>query len=115
MVGELATCPSGFVTNGRTDDPAWPGGEVAWMVVALTTVTFVAAGPLKETVAPLTKLEPVNVTTVPPAGGPEVGLMLVMAGAGPRYLKPLGREPDSPLGLVTVTLTEPIALPAGVV
>src|ERR1700688_726574 len=101
MVGELATCPSGLVTNGRTEELAWAGGEVAWMVLAFTTVTLVAAGPLKETVAPVTKLEPVNVTTVPPAVGPEVGLMLVMTGAGPRYLKPLGREPESPLGLVT--------------
>ena len=84
-------------------------------VVAFTTVTLVAAGPAKETVAPVTKLEPEKVTTVPPAVGPEVGLMLVMTGAGPRYLKPLGREPESPLGFVTVTLTLPTALAAGVV
>ena len=113
-MGELATCPSGLAINGRTDELAWPGGEVAWITLALITVTLVAAGPLKDTVAPLTKFDPVKVTTVPPTVGPEVGLMLVMTGAGPRYLKP-GREPDSPLGLVTVTSAAPIAVPGGVV
>jgi len=43
------------------------------------------------------------------------GGVLVMTGAGPRYLKPLGREPESPLEFVTVTLTLPTVLPAGVV
>jgi hypothetical protein len=49
--------------------------------VALTTVTFVAAALPKFTLAGLAKLVPVMVTTVPPAGEPELGLTAVTVGA----------------------------------
>ena len=39
-----------------------------------------AALPPKETVAPLTKLEPAIVTTVPPVESPDVGEIPLMAG-----------------------------------
>ena len=55
---------------------------VAVMLVALTTVTPVAAVPPKVTVAPATKSAPVMVTAVPPAVGPLVGLTPVTVGGG---------------------------------
>ena len=57
-----------------------PAGIVAVMLVMLTTVTFVAATPSMVTaVAPL-KFVPVIVTDVPPASGPEFGVMPEMVG-----------------------------------
>ena len=49
-------------------------------VVALVTVTAVAGVVPKATVEPAVKPEPVTVTRVPPATGPEVGAMAVTAG-----------------------------------
>ena len=51
------------------------------MVVASTTVALVAAAPPSDTVAPVTKFEPVIVTGVPPAVGPESGAIAVTVGA----------------------------------
>ena len=44
------------------------------------TVTLVADTPPNVTVAPLMKLVPVMITDVPPAVGPDVGLIDVTAG-----------------------------------
>jgi hypothetical protein len=60
--------------------PALPAGVVAVIVVAFTTVTFVAAVLPNFTVAPAAKFVPVIVTTVPPAAGPLFGLTLVTVG-----------------------------------
>lgn len=67
-----------------TDTPTLPvpAGTVARSVVAETKVTLVALVVPNWTVAPLMKLVPVIVTTVPPDTVPETGLMLVIAGAG---------------------------------
>ena len=51
-------------------------GDLAVMVVALTTTTLVPAPDPNATAAPLTNPVPVMVTAVPPAAGPEVGLMV---------------------------------------
>jgi hypothetical protein len=53
---------------------------VAFSWLEFTKETFDAALPPKETVAPLTKLEPAIVTTVPPVASPDVGEMPLMAG-----------------------------------
>src|SRR6516164_1715849 len=50
-----------------------PARLVACSLVADTKVTPVAAVPPNATVAPLAKLVPVMVTTVPPAGRPDDG------------------------------------------
>ena len=71
--------PPGVVTV--TSTMPVPAGAVAVTWVSEMTVTLVAGlGPKLTAVAPV-KPEPVMVTTVPPAAGPEVGLMPVNAGA----------------------------------
>jgi hypothetical protein len=50
-----------------------PGGEVAVIVTALMTFTFVAPVPPNETVAGDAKLIPVMVTTLPPLVRPDEG------------------------------------------
>ena len=61
--------------------PAVPAGVVAVMEVALTTTTLVAVAPPKVTLVAPVKLVPVMVTAVPPARGPDMGLMLPITGA----------------------------------
>ena len=61
--------------------PALSAGVVAVRLVALTKLTSFAAAPPIVTVAPLTKSVPVIVTLVPPAVGPEIGLIDVTVGA----------------------------------
>ena len=51
------------------------------MVVSLTTVKLVALVPANVTTVEPVKPEPVIVTLVPPAIGPDVGLMLVKVGS----------------------------------
>src|ERR1700676_1846150 len=82
------------------------------MDVELTTTTFVAALPPKETVAPEAKLVPAIVIAVPPAVDPVFGETLPAVGGAPKG-KPLCKLPFCPLEL-TVTVTAP-AEPAGVV
>jgi hypothetical protein len=53
---------------------------VAVIVVAFTTVTFVAAVPPMVTAVAHEKSVPVIVTDCPPANGPEEGLMAVTVG-----------------------------------
>src|SRR5262245_22127634 len=73
--------PSLFVTVTPTA-PAVCAGDVAVMVVALTTVTAVAAVPPTLTVAPAMKPVPLIVRAVPPLVDPKLGDTLVIVGAG---------------------------------
>src|SRR5439155_866517 len=109
----VADCVSGLVTVTLAA-PAACGGVVAVIVVAVVTVTPVAAVPPIVTVAPVTKFVPVIVTPVPPAVEPDGGAMEVTVGAGPAYVKPLVNVAACVSGLVTVTFAAPAAC-AGVV
>ena len=93
--------------------PAEPAGVVAVMVVALITVTLVAAlPPMLTAVAPV-KLVPVMVTVVPPGVVPLVGLIAVIVGAGGMYVN--RPDPvDVPTTVDATTSTTPAAC-AGVV
>ena len=71
--------PTGVVT--LTSTTPVPGGEVAVIVVALTTVMPVADAPPNTTAVAPVKLAPVMVTPVPPATGPVVGEIEVTVGA----------------------------------
>jgi hypothetical protein len=72
--------PDGLVTVMST--VPLPDGAVAVIWVSLSSVKLLAAvDPNLTAVAPLNAL-PVIVTVVPPAVGPEEGLMLVTAGGG---------------------------------
>ncbi|MNM52521.1 hypothetical protein D3C81_636000 [compost metagenome] len=81
FAGPVALVPPLAVTTTFTT-PALPAGEVAVMVVALTTVTakplllpnFSAVTPVKPV--------PVMVTAVPPLLGPVAGVTAVMVGGG---------------------------------
>ena len=64
--------PFVFVTTTVTA-PAARAGVTALIVVALTTLTFVAALPPNVIVAPEEKFVPVMLTDVPPAVVPELG------------------------------------------
>jgi hypothetical protein len=75
----VALVPPGVVAV-RSTRPL-PAGATAVMLVALFTVKLLAAvAPKLTAVVPL-RLVPVMVTLVPPAPGPELGLMLVIVGA----------------------------------
>jgi hypothetical protein len=76
---EVAEVPPGVVT--LTSTTPVPDGEVAVIVVALTTVMPVADDPPNITAVAPVKLVPVMVTAVPPAAGPNVGEIEVTAGA----------------------------------
>ena len=71
--------PAGVITV--TSTVPVPAGLSAVIVVALTTVTPVAAVVPKSTAVAPVKPVPVIVTNVPPADGPLVGLMPVTVGA----------------------------------
>ena len=80
---------------------------VIW--VAEFTVKLAAAVlPNCTAVAPV-KLVPVMTTLVPPLAGPDVGASPVTVGAGTKVNVP--DEVPVPLGVVTLTVTEPV--PAG--
>jgi hypothetical protein len=76
----VAEVPPGVVTVTSTV-PASPAGEVALMLVGLTTVTSVAALVPKLTVTGAMNPVPVIVTAVPPAAGPDAGATTVTVGA----------------------------------
>ena len=61
--------------------PAAVAAVVALISVAETTVTALASFPIV-TVAPDTKPVPLMITAVPPADGPEVGVIVLTAGTG---------------------------------
>ncbi len=63
------------------------------------------------TVAPVVKPVPVSVTAVPPAAGPDCGLIAVTVGAATN-VKPFARLPLWPSRLVTTTSTAPGACAA---
>ena len=116
-VASVPLWPSGFVSVTLTAPAAW-AGVVAVRLVLLPTVTFVAALPPKETVAPVRKLAPVRVTAVPPAVEPLAGATLVTVGAGGGTNPPALnvaicmtqlRVPP-PLETAAVALTEPVAV-----
>ncbi len=73
--------PPGVVTATSTG-PAACAPVTAVIDVAEATLTDVAATPPIDTVAPATKPEPVIVTGVPPAVGPELGETAVIVGVG---------------------------------
>ena len=75
----LASVPLGVFTF--TGPVAAPLGTVAVISVAETCVTFVAGVDPNATVEVLPKPSPVIVTKVPPAPGPELGLIPVTLGA----------------------------------
>jgi hypothetical protein len=72
--------PPGVVTTMLNTPFEW-AGVVAVMVVALTTVTPVAAAPPKVTLVAPVKLVPVMVTAVPPSVEPLLGATPVTVGA----------------------------------
>jgi len=69
----------GFVTVTSANPATWDG-DVAVIVVALTTETEVAAVPPIFTVAPARNPVPLIVTGVPPPVSPEAGAMPVTTG-----------------------------------
>ena len=73
--------PLGVVTTTLTAPEAWTG-VVAVIEVPLTTVTPVAAVPSNVTAVAPKRFVPVMVTDVPPASGPDVGLMPENVGVG---------------------------------
>jgi hypothetical protein len=85
--------------------PALPTGLVAVQLVTELQVTAVPAAVPKLTVVPVVaKFVPVMVTTVPPARGPEVGLIPVTVGAvtadagptrRPRTMAPRSKKPPT--------------------
>jgi hypothetical protein len=77
----MAEVPAVVVTRTFTAPGVMVDGEVAVIDVAEFTVTPVAAVAPNATVAPLMKFVPVIVTDVPPAVGPDVGLIDVTVGA----------------------------------
>jgi hypothetical protein len=78
---EVADVPAAFVTVTSTV-PDVPAGDVAVICVELLTVTAPAEVAPNLTVDAEVKLVPVMTTAVPPVGGPVVGLIEVIAGAG---------------------------------
>jgi hypothetical protein len=100
-----ALVPPGVVTSTSTVPE--PDGAFAVIEVLLTTLTFVAGFVPKLTAVAPVKLEPVIVTSVPPAVPPAVGEMPVTAGAA-TYVN-LSAAPAElvPPGVVTSTSTVP--------
>jgi hypothetical protein len=93
--------------------PTVPAGAVAVICVAESKVTPVAGTVPNSTLDPVVNPDPVIVTTVSPAAGPELGLTAVTLG---RYVNSslLDRAEVSP-DVVTVTSTTPTVAAAGAV
>ena len=109
--GEVALVPPGVVTVTSTV-PAVPAGETAVIWVAEVTVKLDAETvPNFTTVAPVNPV-PVTVTVVPPATGPDAGVIPVTVGTGSYVNWSAGEVALVPPGVVTVTSTVP-AVPAG--
>ena len=107
--GAVADVPFGVVTV--TSTVPVPAGLSAVIVVALTTVTFVAGTVPKSTAVAPVKPVPVIVTNVPPAAGPEDGLRPVTIGAATYVKRSADDVSDVPPAVTTVTSTVPA--PAG--
>ena len=94
-----------FVVTETSTVPVAFAGDVAVIVVELTTVTPVAAAAPNVTAVALFKFVPVIVTLVPPAVEPEIGLTAVTVGGATKL-----NAPDVlpvPFGVVTATLVLP--------
>ena len=76
----MALVPPGPLTV--TSTVPVPAGESAVSVELLATETPVAATDPNITVSPEAKFDPLTLTVVPPAEGPELGLIPVTVGAG---------------------------------
>jgi hypothetical protein len=86
--------------------PAELAGEVAVTVLSEITVNAVAAVVPKKTSRVLTKPAPVIVTIVPPAVGPEVGVIELITGDGSKpKLSELFVPPGVPILIGTVPTT----------
>ena len=111
---DVADVPPAVVTVTSTV-PIVPAGEVAFIIVALTKVTFAdVALPNCTRGVPVNPV-PVMVTAVPPKVVPVAGVMLVTVGAAAPYVNISAAEvTDVPPGVVTVTSMDP-AVPAGLV
>ena len=90
----------------------WAGALTVALAALVTWTVVPAAVPKAMTVAPV-RWVPVTATAVPPVVGPEVGVNVVMVGAGCTYLN-LDDDVTVPLGVVTLMATVP-AVPAGLV
>ena len=77
MNKELAVLEPPVVVTTTLAVPAAPAGAVAVMEVLLATLKVVAATPPNVTLVAPVKFVPVRVTAVPPAVGPELGLLPV--------------------------------------
>ncbi len=102
-----AVVPDGVVTVTSTVPGSLPAGTVAVTSVSLTTVTAVAGTSPKWTADVPVRLLPLTVTVVPPAIGPNSGVMPVTAGGGLWYVNcPAGSVLPR---TVSVTSTAPAA------
>ncbi len=108
----MADVPPGVVTVMSTV-PAGPGGDVtdktSGFPGAVPTLGLTAGTVPNRTVGETARFVPVIVTCVPPAVGPDVGLIAVTTGRS-RYLKPSYGPPQPPLSsgeipIAVVTLT----------
>jgi len=104
--------PPELVTLTSTAPAAW-AGVVQVICVKLTTVIPAAAVPPKVTAAPLVKLLPAIATEVPPAVVPVEGVTEVTVGVGVGVVTVKVTPLEIPAEVVTVT--EPVAAPAGTV
>ena len=78
--GPTLTDPSGRATLRSASVPGASAGDAAVRRVGPTYVTPPTAAPPIVTAAPLAKSKPATVTGVPPAGGPELGVIVVPGG-----------------------------------
>ncbi len=109
---ETAEVPAPVVTFTSTA-PAACAGAVACTEVADSGVTAVAATPPNVTPVAPVRFVPVIVTTVPPAIGPDVGLIDVTVGSTGGAAVKVNVSPaevaEVPAGVVTFTSTAPAA------
>src|SRR4029077_4011724 len=98
--------PSGLVIL-TSAGPTPRAGVVTVRVVAVGVPAGSAGLPPMNTRLSVWKPRPEIVTTVPPAGGPELGLMAVITGAGARAKKMPSRTTCWPSGLTILTSAGP--------
>jgi hypothetical protein len=108
---EVNVVPPAVVTVTSTV-PALPAGDTAVSLVVLTTFTDVPAVAPKRTVDAAVKPVPLTATVVPPAIGPEFGLIAETDGRTTYVNLSAVEVVLDPLVVVTTTSTAPV-LPAG--
>ena len=79
--GNIALWPSSPTTDTSTL-PVACAGVLQVMRMVDSTVIEAQGSPPRNTLVPAVKLVPLKLTSVPPAGGPKLGVMLVRVGAG---------------------------------